>query len=352
MADRERQRLWALSARCVACGSCEQACLRRHGVARLRRPSHGQPVAFPEACQHCAYPACVEACIAGALRKDAATERVVLDRERCVGCWSCIMACPYAAVRRDLRSRPISARCDRCDGFRRPACVVSCPTKALRCGGDPALATDMARRGTVVGPLVAAAIYAVLPLVGLWLGFIGPGWAKEHTHELGIAAGSLVAASFLLPMAGRLVWSVIPRAAWARLHLWTGALGVALAMVHALGRFGLNAQTLAAFSLLGLVLTDLSYRYLLPVCLLFEAAFARQAASLPARGFGAPPPNGAHRRVAAADAAARQAQAWARWLHWCAVLLGTFRTVHSAWAIVTTGLVVAHVLIMTVIGAN
>lgn len=40
------------------------------------------------------------------------------------------MACPYGVVNRSLERR-VSVKCDLCPGRDSPACVESCPTKAL-----------------------------------------------------------------------------------------------------------------------------------------------------------------------------------------------------------------------------
>lgn len=88
------------------------------------------PISFSLSCRHCDDAPCVEACITGAMSRD---ERgaVTVDRERCVGCWTCILVCPYGAIQRDERERKVSSKCDLCPDLDTPACVEACPNRAL-----------------------------------------------------------------------------------------------------------------------------------------------------------------------------------------------------------------------------
>jgi carbon-monoxide dehydrogenase iron sulfur subunit len=71
----------------------------------------------------------MHACIAGAISRSA--EGVVLtDRDRCIGCWTCVMVCPYGVIGRHLEEHK-AYRCDRCPDLSTPACVDACPTRAL-----------------------------------------------------------------------------------------------------------------------------------------------------------------------------------------------------------------------------
>ncbi len=85
---------------------------------------------FSLRCQHCDEPACVYACLTGALSKDADTGIVTVDDNKCVGCWTCIIACPFGAIRQDTAQKKI-AKCDLCQGDEVPACVANCPNEAL-----------------------------------------------------------------------------------------------------------------------------------------------------------------------------------------------------------------------------
>jgi len=89
---------------------------------------------------HCNLPACVSACIVGALAKD---ERgpVTYDAWKCIGCRYCMVACPFQVPAYEYENalNPRLMKCmfcyDRFDeaGFR-PACVTVCPGGALTFG--------------------------------------------------------------------------------------------------------------------------------------------------------------------------------------------------------------------------
>ncbi|MCK5577287.1 MAG: 4Fe-4S dicluster domain-containing protein [Dehalococcoidales bacterium] len=130
---------------CIGCRLCEVYCrLQRSESGELLRaykreaslPLSGArveergPVAISVRCQNCEEPACVYACLGGALKRDADSGLVVWEEEQCLGCWSCILACPYGAIRKDTRRGKI-ARCDLCSGEEVPACVAGCPNEAL-----------------------------------------------------------------------------------------------------------------------------------------------------------------------------------------------------------------------------
>jgi carbon-monoxide dehydrogenase iron sulfur subunit len=132
---------------CIGCHLCELACLTEHsrsgdlilaytkerpeeGLKACKCVHHKGPVAVAMSCQHCADPACVTACISGALCKDPVSGRTEYDREKCVGCWACVMACPFGAIRRHVQSGKI-VKCDLCVEREIPACVAACPNQAL-----------------------------------------------------------------------------------------------------------------------------------------------------------------------------------------------------------------------------
>ena len=94
-------------------------------------------------CMHCEHPACVTACIVGALRKDGETGAVVYDRGACIGCRYCMVACPFGVPTYEWdRPSPWIKKCTFCadrqngndsepGGVLHPACVTTCPTGAL-----------------------------------------------------------------------------------------------------------------------------------------------------------------------------------------------------------------------------
>jgi len=130
--------------RCTGCKTCLLSCAVAHSQSKdlfaaiLERP-RPYPRLFVEAadgrkvpvlCRHCDDAPCLNACIAGALYRDAETGAVRCDWDRCIGCWTCIMVCPYGVVQRQVELAK-AVKCDLCPGREVPACVESCPTGAL-----------------------------------------------------------------------------------------------------------------------------------------------------------------------------------------------------------------------------
>lgn len=130
--------------KCLGCKSCEFACAVEHSVSKsIFEAIHESkiPIArlrveclnglnVPLQCRHCEEPACVMACMSGALVKDQKTGLVVQKEDKCVGCSMCIMVCPYSSLFTKKDSR-IVVKCDRCPDRAEPACVKACPTKAI-----------------------------------------------------------------------------------------------------------------------------------------------------------------------------------------------------------------------------
>ncbi|MDK2986016.1 MAG: anaerobic carbon-monoxide dehydrogenase iron sulfur subunit, partial [Clostridia bacterium] len=86
---------------------------------------------FPLQCRHCQEPACVYACMSGALSKEEKTGKVVVSEEKCVGCWMCVMTCPFGAIIQGSDHKVIK-KCDRCPDREEPACTTACPTDAIQ----------------------------------------------------------------------------------------------------------------------------------------------------------------------------------------------------------------------------
>jgi molybdopterin-containing oxidoreductase family iron-sulfur binding subunit len=93
--------------RCYGCYACMMACKTKNhtppGVfwARVLKGEEGTfpntvRQALPVLCMHCDDPSCVEVCPTGAtfIQDDGI---VVVDKDTCMGCKSCLMACPYGA---------------------------------------------------------------------------------------------------------------------------------------------------------------------------------------------------------------------------------------------------------------
>lgn len=145
---------------CIGCKACQIACKDKKnnplGVNFRRVVEYGGgswaphpvhkgvvvPVNFfgyyiSVACMHCEKPICVEVCPSGAMHKRAEDGLVVVDQSKCLGCRLCEQACPYAAPQfnEDLG---VMSKCDMCEDLLaqglNPACVDSCPQRALAVG--------------------------------------------------------------------------------------------------------------------------------------------------------------------------------------------------------------------------
>jgi formate dehydrogenase iron-sulfur subunit len=131
--------------RCIGCETCVLACRMAHLPAQSlpwRRVHTFNGLGLPQlpvfhlslACHHCARPACLEHCPAGAYRRDPATGAVIHDPARCMGCRYCTWACPHDAPQFDP-DRGEVAKCgfclDRQGQGLEPACVARCPMGAL-----------------------------------------------------------------------------------------------------------------------------------------------------------------------------------------------------------------------------
>ncbi len=161
--------------RCINCHLCEVACAVEHSRTRNANSAYqieglrfnwewarqyvdpaeakaaGRPIPAARCkvsidntsftstmCRHCEIPDCVLACKNGALYKDE-SGRTLVDEEKCIGCWMCVMACRFGAIVRNVekqnvpaaKSNGINHHCDLCPGRTTPACVAICPTQAL-----------------------------------------------------------------------------------------------------------------------------------------------------------------------------------------------------------------------------
>ena len=127
---------------CLGCHLCEYYCAHANsgepdmikalkGIEirpRINIEEHGD-IHFAVSCRHCEEPLCVKGCITGALTiKDGV---IVVDRERCVGCYTCILSCPYGAVMPS--DSGAVQKCELCiqNSGGNPACVRGCPNRAI-----------------------------------------------------------------------------------------------------------------------------------------------------------------------------------------------------------------------------
>ena len=86
-------------------------------------------VSFAVSCRHCTEPICVKSCISGSLSVEDGVVRI--DRNKCVGCYTCVLVCPFGAVTPSKDG--VMQKCELCieNTGGRPACVEGCPNKAI-----------------------------------------------------------------------------------------------------------------------------------------------------------------------------------------------------------------------------
>ena len=157
---------------CVGCRKCEQACNQVNDLPppqvsfddlrvfeRKRRPSTAAytvvnryytgkldernlliPTFVKVQCMHCQDPACVSACIVGALTKKE-NGAVHYDASKCMGCRYCMVACPFQIPAYDYHDplTPEVRKCTLCyDRISRaggkPGCATICPVEAIGFG--------------------------------------------------------------------------------------------------------------------------------------------------------------------------------------------------------------------------
>lgn len=131
---------------CIGCGLCAVHCItghsryqdpvrayKRQGLSgeersRVRDMEH---VSVTQRCQHCRDPLCIQACLTGALHRDADTGTVLHDEERCVACGTCLLVCPLGGLIHQ-RQKSLIRKCDLCRDREEPLCVANCPNAALK----------------------------------------------------------------------------------------------------------------------------------------------------------------------------------------------------------------------------
>jgi anaerobic carbon-monoxide dehydrogenase iron sulfur subunit len=120
--------------KCTGCRTCEMVCSVKHeGQSNPSRARvhvvrfEEQTLEVPVMCQQCEDAPCLDACPVKAISRDE-IDVVRADRDRCIGCRTCVLVCPFGATGYDpVRKRVF--KCDQCEGD--PACVQHCETKAL-----------------------------------------------------------------------------------------------------------------------------------------------------------------------------------------------------------------------------
>lgn len=136
--------------RCLACLTCVVECSLAHTPpdidslskllvtetppqSRIFVVSHnGQSV--PVQCFHCEDSHCMEVCPSEAIHRNPMSGLVVVDSEKCSRCRQCLLVCPFGLIDTSRCTTGV-VKCDGCtdrwDFESEPACVASCPTKAI-----------------------------------------------------------------------------------------------------------------------------------------------------------------------------------------------------------------------------
>lgn len=131
---------------CIGCRLCEVYCITKHSttkdIIKLYKANkmitesgiyfeQKESVSFAIQCRHCDDAPCVEACITGAMYREKTTGKILHRKEKCAGCWMCIMVCPLGVVKINNAEKKIISKCDLCIDRDFPACVENCPNEAI-----------------------------------------------------------------------------------------------------------------------------------------------------------------------------------------------------------------------------
>jgi anaerobic carbon-monoxide dehydrogenase iron sulfur subunit len=149
------KRIYCQIDKCLACRSCELACAIVHSTSKdlvkaisetplpmrfiqveavdRNKSLNHQPIGGSIAmqCRQCEEPDCVKACISGGMYIDEKSGNIVINPDKCVACWSCVMVCQFGVIVRHEGLHK-ALKCDQCPDLETPACVKACPTKALQ----------------------------------------------------------------------------------------------------------------------------------------------------------------------------------------------------------------------------
>jgi formate dehydrogenase beta subunit len=159
---------------CIGCKTCTVACREANGLAadttgsanrlyqapvdlspraktviKLYRESGVQSYMKAQ-CMHCVDPACVSACMLGALKKREFGV-VTYEVDYCIGCRYCEVACPFNVPKFEFaKAVPRIVKCELCKerlaSGKEPACTEVCPRQAVVFGRRSELLKEAKRR--------------------------------------------------------------------------------------------------------------------------------------------------------------------------------------------------------------
>lgn len=127
---------------CLGCHLCEYNCafansgmkdmvlaLKDRKIFPRIHVEGNEKITFAVSCRHCTDPICLKSCIAGAISKECGV--VKINRNKCVGCLTCVLVCPYGAL--TPGEDGIMQKCELCleNAGGSPACVAGCPNRAI-----------------------------------------------------------------------------------------------------------------------------------------------------------------------------------------------------------------------------
>lgn len=142
--------------KCIGCGMCSVACQKQNELSatqnielddenwtalkifEVEKDGKQQKRFVRDQCFHCLEPACVSACLVGAIKKTKAGP-VLYDGSKCMGCRYCMIACPFNIPKYQWGELfPLIRKCVFCTEKLAvgevPACVAACPTQATLFG--------------------------------------------------------------------------------------------------------------------------------------------------------------------------------------------------------------------------
>lgn len=158
---------------CMGCKACQVACKDKYDLnvgVLFRRVTETEGGKFIKeghvlknnvysywtslACNHCEKPVCVYVCPTNAMYKRKKDGIVLVNKEKCIGCGACAKVCPYDIPIVD-KNKEKAIKCDFCVDLivegKDPACVASCPVRALHYGDIEDLRKKYGYLDTIAG---------------------------------------------------------------------------------------------------------------------------------------------------------------------------------------------------------